>query len=170
MARPFINTALIPPIPRGSNFPMGATTDRNRQERRSAFNEGNPKNDRRDFMADMVSVLRNFYGRSVADSNAIAGLLLPDILVFDVTKPDGFGTFLIGPGGQNFLGNGRRLRDDVVDFELTVLSNGAITTDNVGDDNISAAAMGITTIVPNFPYIGPRNANARGVPGGNPPP
>ena len=117
----------------------------------------------------MVSVLRNFYGRSVADSNAIAGLLLPDILVFDVTKTDGFGTFLIGPDGQTFLGNGRRLRDDVIDFELTVLTNGAITTDNVGDDNIPAAP-GSTTIVPNFPYIGPRNANARGVPGGNPPP
>ena len=122
MGRPLINTTLIPPVPRGSNFPIGATTDRNRQERRSAFNEGNPKNDRRDFMTDMVSVLRNFYGRSVADSNAIAGLLLPDILIFDVTKPDGFGTFLIGPGGQTFLGNGRRLRDDVIDFELTVLS------------------------------------------------
>ncbi len=168
MARPAINTALIPPVPRGSNNPVQPMGPLNRHERRNAFNAGHPKNDRRDFTADMVAVLQNFYGRTAADSNAIASLLLPDLLIFDVTDTRGFGTF-IGPGGS-FLGNGRRLRDDVIDVELTVLTNGAITSDNVPDDNIAPPMPNKFAIVNTFPYIGPRNASPANVPTGNPPP
>src|SRR5207249_9099423 len=42
MGRPAINTALIPPVPRGSSFPIGGTGDQNRQDRRNAFNDGHP--------------------------------------------------------------------------------------------------------------------------------
>jgi hypothetical protein len=73
----------------------------------------------------------------------------------------GYGTF-IGPGNQ-YLGNGRKLGDPVVNTTLAVLTGGAITTDNVGDDNgfritdgsiepVSGKARAIA-----FPYIGAAN-------------
>src|SRR5262249_8241835 len=49
MGRPALNTALIPPVPRGSNFPIKPGTDL-----RTAFNSGLPKNDVRDFRGSMI--------------------------------------------------------------------------------------------------------------------
>src|SRR5262249_31476135 len=98
MGRPAINTALIPPGPRGSNFPIGGTAGQTRQERRNAFNAGHPRDDRANFTSDMVSVLTAYYpaGRpggqpNAAQAGVVASLLLPDILVFDTTSSAGFG-------------------------------------------------------------------------------
>jgi hypothetical protein len=163
MGRPGINTALIPPVPRGSNFPIGGTPDQNRQERRNAFNAGHPRDDRANFKSDMVSVLQSFYGQSLPDANGISDLLLPDILVFETGNPNGFGTPVAG-----FLGNGRRLRDDVIDVELNVLTDGGITTDSVADDNGTRITDGNSGTVAAFPYIGARNASPTAVPGAQP--
>ncbi len=140
VGRPLIDTLLIPPIPRGSNFPVDPSIP-NRAERRFAFAQGDPATDVANFNADMVAVLTNFYGRNAADANAIASLLLPDMLIFQIGNPNGFGTFVTSGTGQGgvfagtVFGNGRRLTDDVVDIELNILTNGGITTDNVADDN-----------------------------------
>jgi hypothetical protein len=173
MGRPAINTALIPPVPR--NSPRG--------ERRNAFNAGLPRNDLRDFKADMVFVLENFFGRSAADSNFLTAALLPDMLLFQIGNPGGFGT-LIGPGpgiftgpfaGGQVLGNGRRLSDDVIDIEVNLLTNGAIPGDNVGDDNGlrvtdgSVDPVSMQTRMIAFPYIGPANTPLNG-PGTGPNP
>src|SRR4029450_10374170 len=98
MGRPAINTALIPPVPRGTNFPIGGSAAQNRQERRNAFNAGPPKDDRANFRADMISILTAFYpaGRPGGNPNAaqagvVADLLLPDILVFDTISAAGVG-------------------------------------------------------------------------------
>ncbi|HEV3445802.1 MAG TPA: DUF4331 family protein [Gemmataceae bacterium] len=152
MGRPAINTALIPPVPR-NNLTRG--------DRRTAFNAGQPRNDVRDFKADMLSILKGFYGKDDATANAFTGLLLPDILMFQVGNPNGFGTF-IGPGGS-ILGNGRRLRDAVIHTELNLLTGGAITTDNVNDDNGTRITDGQMGTVAAFPYFGPPNN-----PSGNP--
>jgi hypothetical protein len=163
MGRPAINTALIPPVPRNV---MPAN------ERRNAFNAGLPRNDVRDFKANMVSVLQTFYGRTAADATAITGLLLPDVIRFEIGNPNGFGTFL---ASGTILGNGRRLSDDVIDFELGVLTNGAITTDNVGDDNGMKVTDGSVDPVSGmtrpiaFPYIGLPNQPFNG-PGTGPNP
>ena len=166
MGRPAINTALIPPVPRNVQ-PAN--------ERRNAFNAGHPRNDRRDFAGNMKTVLQTFYGRTAADATAVTNLLLPDMLVFQVGNPNGFGRFVTSGTGQGgvfagtVLGNGRRLRDDVIDIELNVLTNGAITTDNVPDDNgtrITDGNMGTTAA---FPYIGPANLPLNG-PGTGPNP
>ena len=77
-----------------------------------------------------------------------------DILMYDVTNPGGFGTF-IGPGGS-ILGNGRKLRDDVIDVELGLLL-GAGASDNVGDDNGTRITDGQMGTVAAFPYLGPPN-------------
>ena len=166
MARPAINTALIPPVPR-NNLARG--------ERRNAFNAGLPRNDRRDFKADMVSILTdpNYYFReSAATADAISNALLPDLLAFQIGNTAGYGNFV---GGN--LGNGRHLTDDVIDTTLTVLSGstGIVTTDNVGDDNgfritdgsIEPISGKPRTIA--FPYIGPPNLPLNG-PGTGPNP
>jgi hypothetical protein len=162
--RPFVNEGMIPPVPRGSNFPIGASPAANRQERRNAFNAGHPSNDVVNFKGDMVAVLQNFYGRTLPDSDFLANAFLPDLLFFQLGNPGGFGTLVPGPGGPfaggQILGNGRRLNDDVIDILLNLLTNGAVPTDNLGDDNglrVTDGSVdpvsGMTRAIA-FPYIG----------------
>src|SRR5262245_13804352 len=141
VGRPLIDTILIPPVPR-SHLARG--------ERRPAFAMGQPANDRAaaplGFRDDMIFVLTDptgIYKRTQTDASFLADALLPDLLMFQLGNPGGFGT-IIGPGpgfftgpfaGGQVLGNGRRLTDDVADIELNLLTNGAIPTDNVADDN-----------------------------------
>ncbi|MEW6210202.1 MAG: DUF4331 family protein [Acidobacteriota bacterium] len=57
-----------------------------------------------------------------------------------------------GTGGGDSAGagfpNGRRLRDDVIDIELSIITNGAITT----GDNVNANDM---TFINTFPFLAP---------------
>ncbi len=194
MGRPAINTALIPPVPRGADFPIGGTADLNRQDVRNAFNAGHPRDDRANFRDDMVSVLTAFYpaGRpggvpNAAQAAVLANLLLPDILVFDVTRTAGFGGAVVMSGGNTFLANGRKLSDDIISTELAVLTDDdlpaafgggpnqpALVTQNVRDDNglnltdgslvgPGSPSTGMTRTAA-FPYIGARNTNPTGAP------
>jgi hypothetical protein len=160
MGRPAINTALIPPVPR-NNLNLG--------ERRNAFNSGHPRNDRRDFRSNMMSVLQGVFGRNAADSAALADFLLPDILTFNTTT-----AFTTDQNDANGFPNGRRLRDDVIDIEFNLLTNGAIPSDNVPDDNFDKITDGTRrpdqTLRPiAFPYIGAANLPLNG-PGTGPNP
>jgi hypothetical protein len=175
MGRPAINTALIPPVPRNSLA---------RGERRNAFNAGLPRNDVRDFRADMKSILTGVYGETSGTADIVTSLLLPDLLKFQIGNPNGFGTVLPG----TILGNGRRLSDDVIDTELFVITDPdfpaalgggplppTITTDNVGDDNGLKVTDGSVDPVSGqtraiaFPYIGAANQPLNG-PGTGPNP
>ncbi|MBM3979554.1 MAG: DUF4331 domain-containing protein [Planctomycetes bacterium] len=202
MGRPAINTAVIPPIPRGSMFPINSSS-LNRNDVRNAFNAIHPRDDRTMFGDDMVSVLTAFYpaGRPGGTPNAtqagvVANLLLPDVLVFDVTSTAGFGGDLVTANGETFLAGGRKLSDDVVSVELQVLTDDdlpaglgggpnqpALVTQNVRDDNRSGTTglMDGSIVGPGspdtgtqrlavFPYFGPRNANPQPAPGPTPPP
>jgi hypothetical protein len=198
MGLPAINTALIPPVPRGPDFPIGQGGE-NRQERRTDFNQGNPNTDRANFLNDMVSVLTAFYPagmpKGVPDPNqaaALANLLLPDMLTYDPTSKAGFGSVVM-VNGQPRLGNGRKFSDDIISTELSVLTDDdlpaafgggpdqpALVTQNVRDDNGLNLKDG--SLFPSsqptdgtqiqrqavFPYIG--MVSPTGVPGGNPPP
>ena len=175
MGRPAINTALIPPLPR-NNLTRG--------ERRNAFNAGIPRNDVRDFRADMKSILTGVFGETSGTADIVTSLLLPDLLKFQIGNPNGFGTVLPG----TILGNGRRLSDDVIDVELSVITDPdfpaglgggplppTITTDNVGDDNglkVTDGSVdpvsGMTRAIA-FPYIGAANVPLNG-PGTGPNP
>jgi hypothetical protein len=158
MGRPAINTALIPPSPRN---------DLSRGERRNAYNAGLPRNDQRDFRADMIAVLmkpltpdangnRGLFGRNLTDASALADFLFPDILTYDTSKPAGYT-------------NGRTLRDDVIDITFNLLTAGRISTDNVGDDNGPKITDGNFGTTPAFPYIGAANTPLNG-PGTGPNP
>lgn len=101
---------------------------------KNAFNVGHPSDDVADFRSIMVTSIEGL-GRTTQDAEGLADILLPDILTLDTANPAGFL-------------NGRRLEDDVVDAELNLLTNGAITTDNVDND---------TTFLTVFPYLAPPN-------------
>jgi uncharacterized protein DUF4331 len=88
---------------------------------KDAFNAGIPSHDQRDFHKDVYDTLISL-GNTPAYAEAVTNILLPDILTFNTSDPSGFL-------------NGRRLQDDVIDTELSVVSNGAIATDCVANDS-----------------------------------
>ena len=63
----------------------------------------------------------------------MAGILLPDILPYDPSKP------------ASYPANGRALTDDAIDVFLSILTNGKVTRDNVGPH---------TDLLTSFPYVG----------------
>ena len=160
MGRPAINTALIPAVPRGSNFPADGSA-LNRIDVRDAFNTGHPKDDRANYFDGMVAVLKAVYPAgnpaNAGQAEAVANLLLPDMLIYDPTRSAGFFSDLVVQNGNLFLAGGRKLSDDIISTELFVLTdpdlpqflldNGTtpvpvggplaplVVTQNVADDN-----------------------------------
>jgi hypothetical protein len=84
------------------------------------------------FLEEFTSELEALGGYSAVDALAIAEILLPDVLTFDYSSAAGFL-------------NGRRLQDDVIDIELSLVTNGKITGDGVGPH---------TDYLSVFPYLG----------------
>jgi hypothetical protein len=196
MGRPAINSALIPPVPRGPDFPADGSA-LNRTDVRNAFNAGHPRDDRANFSDDMAAVLAAVYpigGNGQAPT--VASLLLPDILVYDPTSPAGFFGDTLGTLGQAdfFLAGGRKLSDDVISTEVSILTDpdtpfnvdggedqtSLVGTQNVADDNGlnlrdgsvvgPGGAQAGTQREAAFPYFGARNPNPNPVPGNPPPP
>jgi hypothetical protein len=127
MARPAINTVFLNP---GS--------------RKDMFNSTQPADDKANYTADVVAVLKAL-GNDDATANQLAGVLLPDILTVDTASKDGFL-------------NGRRLQDDVIDAELNLISGGAVKGDCVSNDSNFSTS---------FPYLAPPNAAPSPPPPGN---
>jgi hypothetical protein len=127
MGRPAINTVFIPNNP---FEPSGSEPSQ-----KNAFNAGRPQADRRNFRGEVVDTLEIFYGAGNPTVSALANILLPDILTVDTSNPAGFL-------------NGRGLADDVIDAELGLVTNGAVTTDCVGNDS---------AFTNSFPYLAPKN-------------
>jgi hypothetical protein len=127
MGRPAINTVFIP----NNVFEPSGTEP----SQKNAFNAGKPRHDQRDFRGEVVDTLELFYGAGNPTVGALADILLPDILTIDTSSSAGFL-------------NGRALADDVIDAELGIVTNGAVTTDCVGNDSAFSSA---------FPYLAPAN-------------
>jgi hypothetical protein len=83
----------------------------------------------------VVDTLEIFYGPGNPTVGVLADILLPDILTVDTSNPAGFL-------------NGRGLADDVIDAELALVTNGAVTTDCVANDSAFSDS---------FPYLAPPN-------------
>ena len=114
MGRPAINTVFIP----NNVFePSGSEPSQ-----RNAFNAAQPANDQRDYRGEVVDTLEIFYGAGSSTAQALADFLLPDMLTIDTSNPAGFP-------------NGRGLADDVIDIELGLVTNGAVTSDCVANDS-----------------------------------
>jgi hypothetical protein len=106
---------------------------------KNVFNSITPDKDRTTLNGEGVTFLQSFEstltalgGYSAGDAETIAKILLPDILTYDYSSTAGFL-------------NGRQLTDDVIDTELTLVTNGAVTGDGVGAH---------TDLMDEFPYLG----------------
>jgi hypothetical protein len=127
MGRPAILTVFIPPNP----FEAGSTSAGNLEDQ---FNATKPQKDQARWRGEIVNSLLAL-GNSQARADALADVLLPDILTVDLSMATGFL-------------NGRNLADDVIDAELNLITDGAITTDCIDNDSTFLGA---------FPYLGTPN-------------
>jgi hypothetical protein len=86
-----------------------------------------------------INRLTTVFGLSNDTANTLANTFLPDVASFNTTNRSGFP-------------NGRQLPNDVIDTELGLLTNNAVTTDRVVNDSFFRR---------NFPYIGIPNPVSR---------
>jgi hypothetical protein len=113
MGRPFVNVA----------FTEGEDKD--------TFNRIEPTRDQELFTKKFADILESF-GYSPENAQQVALTLLPDILDYDYSSPEGYR-------------NGRKLTDDIIDIQLALLTNGRVTTDKVGPHQ---------DLLATFPYLG----------------
>lgn len=110
-------------------------------EQNAAYLAAEPKDDTR-FIPVFAHALEHTGGYTPAEATRVAGIMLPDVLHYDPTRP------------ASYPENGRTLTDDVVDYFLPLLSNGKVTQDNVGPHK------DLLTV---FPYVGaPHKARSVG--------
>ncbi len=100
--------------------------------RKDEFNVGEPANDLAAFGDDVNATITAL--SDMANADALTPVLLPDVLTFDTSSADGFL-------------NGRKLDDDVIDAELTLLT-GSDTPIGDGVDMNDVAFQNV------FPYLG----------------
>ncbi|MBA2392309.1 MAG: DUF4331 family protein [Ktedonobacteraceae bacterium] len=101
-------------------------------EDKATLNHSEPRRDRELFQEKFVDLFVS-PGRSLEDAQQTALSLLPDILDYDYSCPAGYR-------------NGRTLTDDIIDMQLAVLTNGAVTADKVDPHQ---------DLLATFPYVGP---------------
>jgi len=102
-------------------------------EEKGVYITAEPKDDAR-FVAVFSHSLEHTGGYTPEEATRVAKTLLPDILLYDPTRP------------AAYPGNGRKLSDDVMDGFISILTNGKVTRDNVGPHN---------DLLASFPYLGP---------------
>ena len=102
-------------------------------EHKAEYLASEPAADAR-FIPVFAHSLEHTGGYTPDEATRVARTLLPDILPYDPSRP------------ASFPRNGRTLTDDVMNIFLSILTNGTITSDNVGPHNDLLAA---------FPYLGP---------------
>ena len=101
-------------------------------DQQAAYQAGQPADDAR-FIPVFAHSLEHTGGYTPEEAKRAAGILLPDILPYDPSKP------------ASYPANGRTLTDDAIDVFLSILTNGKVTRDNVGPH---------TDLLTSFPYVG----------------
>jgi len=104
-------------------------------DRKDAFNHTPPSRQWDAFGAEVTARITALSGDATYAA-AVAQILIPDVLTFEIGNAAGFL-------------NGRRLADDVIDTELSVLTKGALTTDGVNSNDVAFRGT--------FPYLAPAN-------------
>jgi hypothetical protein len=121
-----------------------------------AHNTGMPATDVADFTDDLTTFVTGTAGRSEGYAAAIAGALLPDMLV-TYPKRDGTPVFWLSWVFNGF--GGRSLSDDVVDIGLgalfgNLLGNNDNVTAGLTTDNVDSNDRAFSTT---FPYLASGN-------------
>ena len=101
-------------------------------------------------VADVIKTLKAV-GNNDARANALVQAFLPDVMRIDTKKPSGYVNAVNAKGSPI---TGRLIKDDVFDQTITVLTNGAIKTDNVSYDGTPGnPGQGHQPLVSSFPYL-----------------
>jgi hypothetical protein len=120
----------------------------------NAFNSIPPSADLSDAAAPVRAEAKNSLkalGNDDNRANALLAAFLPDVMRIDTTQKSGYVNAVNAKGAPI---TGRLLLDDVVDQTFSVLTNGAITTDNVSYNGTSGnPSQGHQSIVNQFPYL-----------------
>jgi Domain of unknown function (DUF4331) len=101
-----------------------------------------------------VSAVLKALGNDDKRVGVLLNAFLPDVMRIDTTGTSGYGNAL------NKLGSpirGRMVKDDVIDITLGVLSNGAVTGDNVSYDGPNAGGTAHKPLLNEFPYLADAN-------------
>ncbi len=93
-------------------------------------------------------------GNSPERINALVGAFLPDVMRIDTTGPSGYANALNSRGSPI---RGRKITDDVMDITLSVLTNGAVTGDNVSYSGPNLGGTGHQPLLTDFPYLADMN-------------
>ncbi len=104
-----------------------------------AYRTGEPADDAR-FIGLFKHALEHFGAFTPAELERTAGILLPDLIYYDPTRP------------ASFPDNGRALGDDVADAFLAIITNGKVKSDGIGAHN---------DLLTEFPYLGPPHKQDR---------
>lgn len=96
-------------------------------------------------------------GNSAARIGQLVAAFLPDVLRIDTTQPSGYAAGFAGLNGPATLTRGRMITDDVIDATLFVLTNGAVTADNVSYAGPNANGSAHKPLLPGFPYLAAPN-------------
>lgn len=125
-------------------------------EAKNLYNAGQPKDDAATFTGAVVSALQAYSSLdsegaySTAQAEALAGVLLPDVITYDTSTP------AAGPL------NGRGLADEVIDIELRIVTGGdplGLFADRDADGAINEDGVGPhTDYLTVFPYLGEPNS------------
>ncbi|MGV9322839.1 DUF4331 family protein [Streptomyces sp. NPDC003660] len=103
---------------------------------KTAYNEGEPAQDRDTYLRQWTEVLQHTGGYDPAAAEETLRTVLPDILSFDRSQPAAYP-------------NGRTPTDDITSARLTMVSGGKITSDHIGPH---------TDLSDQFPYLGTPHA------------
>jgi hypothetical protein len=106
-------------------------------EKKADYLAGEPADDAR-FVPVFAHSLEHTGGYAQEEATRVASTLLPDILIYDPSRP------------AAYPHNGRALSDDVMDGFISILTNGKVTSDNVAAH---------TDLLPSFPYLGAPHKN-----------
>ncbi len=132
-------------------------------DRHNVNNENNPTDDNTELVNDIQNFMTNTAGRSQATTDVVKAVLVPDVLVADLSQSGQaayLGTETGGATGGKF--GGRKLTDDVVDISLgvvfgkTVSALGLAPADGkdiptLTSDNVGPGGKRFTST---FPYLG----------------
>jgi Domain of unknown function (DUF4331) len=90
-------------------------------------------------------------GNSEERTTALLQAFLPDVMRIDTTGASGYANALNAKGSPI---RGRMLKDDTIDTTLSILTNGAVKTDNVSYEGTgSNPAQGHKPLEGSFPYL-----------------
>ncbi len=118
----------------------------------NAFNSIPPSQDLSNAAAPVRAEAKNSLlalGNTSQRADTLLAAFLPDVMRIDTTIPSGYVNAVNGKGAPIA---GRMLLDDTIDQTLSVLTNGAVKSDNVSY-NGNGPSQGHQPLVPQFPYL-----------------